>query len=409
MKIAIYCNNLNQLNFFLRFVDTIESHGDQLVFWSNRLSVILKARSCGQKAVLLSGYKQSCAGSLPSEFTEWTFEKRGLLSVEKSTKRVKRYSAAAIRFFDGQKPDMLWIWNGTNRTCQVLIDVCSQYNIQTLFFEIGNFPGKLFVDTHGVNCRSWYVCYRNKLRDCDIDLQGFRDWKSHYIASKIVSHIVPQAKRISLFNYSYLEDLLGFWLCGAITDEFLDPIGKTIDFLKRRFFSLPLDEFLPEKNSGFLFFPLQVSTDSQILWNCDVSQEAALRMASSLAINEGRVLVVKLHPAEPHWSALNEVIQLRDELGFKLVGGNTFSFLQHCGRVVTINSTVGLEALLLRKPVQIIGRALYDGFDDLDIAIYLQQYLIDIDCFSSEPITAEQFKIIFERISLADLLPQRDD
>lgn len=404
MKIAVYCNNLNQLNFFLRFVDAVESNGHQLIFWSNRLSVIFKARACGEQAVLLSGYKQSCAELSPSEFTDWTFEKRGLLSVEKSAKRVKRYIASAVRFFDVQKLDMLWMWNGTNQTCQVLIDVGSQYNVRTLFFEIGNFPGKLFVDSHGVNCRAWYASHYKELRDCGVDLQGFRDWKSDYIAAKLETHTVPQAKRLALFNYHYLEDLLGFWFCGAITVESLNPIGKTLDFLKRRFFSLPLDDFPPDKNSGYLFFPLQVSTDSQVLWNCDISQEDALRMAASLAIQEERILVVKPHPAEPHWSALDEVIQLRDELGFKLVGGNTFSFLQHCERVVTINSTVGLEALLLGKPVQVVGRALYDGFDELDMAIYLQKFLLDVDCFSSEAITDGQFEKILERITLTGLL-----
>jgi len=398
MKVAIYCNNLNQLSFFLRFVDALESNGHQLVFWSNRLSVVLTARSRGQKAVLLSGYAIGDTKCLSFDSKDWYREQRGLLPVEKSRKRVKRYIASAVKFIEKYKPDALWLWNGTNQTCQTLVDVCNSRKIQTLFFEIGNFPGKLFVDTQGVNCRSWYASHRNQLRDLAVDLQSFREWKSRYLASKLDSHIVPQAKRVSMFNYHYLEDLFGFWFCGAITVELLAPVWKTTDFIMRRFFQLPLDDFSPENSQGFIFFPLQVSTDSQVLWNCDLAQGDALRKVAGEADREGLILVVKPHPAEPHWSALSEIIALKNELGFKLVGGNTFLLLQHCSRVVTLNSTVGLEAMLLDKPVQILGQAHYDGFDELDMAIYLQNYLLDIDCFSDEDIIEEQFDEIMQRV-----------
>jgi len=400
MKIAIYCNNLNQLKFFLRFIPIITSRNIEAIFWSNRLSVVLTARSNGQNAVLLSGYQYSHDGCLSFDSKDWHRGQRGLLPVEQSRKRVKRYIASAVKFIEKYKPDALWLWNGTNQTCQTLVDVCSSRKIQTLFFEIGNFPGKLFVDTQGVNYRSWYASHRNQLRDFAVDLQGFREWKSRYLASKFETHTVPQAKRVSMFNYHYLEDLFGFWFCGAITVESLAPVWKTIDFLKRLLFQLPMDEFLPEKKPDFIFFPLQVSTDSQVLWNCDLSQRDALRKVAGDADREGLILVVKPHPAEPHWSALGEIIDLKNELGFKLVGGNTFSYLRHCSRVVTLNSTVGLEAMLLDKPVQILGRAYYDGFDELDMAIYLQNYLLNIDCFSDENITTIQLNEILERVKL---------
>ncbi len=400
MKISIYCNNFNQLKFFLRFLPIFASRGNQPTFWSNRLSVVLKARSCGQEAVLLSGYRHSQDECLSFDPKDWYREQRGLLSAEQSKKRVKRYIASAVHFIEKYKPDTLWLWNGTNQTCQTLVDVCSNHNIKPLFFEIGNFPGKLFVDTRGVNCRSWYASHRNQLRDSDVDLPAFREWKSRYLASKLDSHNVPQAKRVNLFNYHYLEDLFGFWFCGAITVESLAPVWKTVDFFKRRFYQLSLDEFSPDKNTAFLFFPLQVSTDSQVLWNCDISQADALRRVANDADREGLILVVKPHPAEPHWSALAEIIALKDELDFKLVGGNVFSFLQHCNRVVTLNSTVGLEAMLLGKLVQVLGRAHYDGLDELDMAIYIQNYLLDIDCFTDENITESQLDKILERAKL---------
>ena len=399
MKIAIYCHNLNQLHFFLRFLHIFKQKKHEFVFWSNRLSVISKAWSRGCEVVLLSGYKYGNDNCLTSTVEEWYKTDSGLVSPQVSEKLVKRYVAAADRFFEKYQPDMLWIWNGSNLTCKTLVDVGKNHGIsRTLFFEIGNFPGKLFVDTQGVNCRSWYAAHRDQLRETVVDMPAFREWKADYLKRKTNAHVVPQAKNITRFNFNYLFDLFGFWFLGAITVEKLTPVWKTVDFFKRRFFKIPYDDFSPEQNPGFVFFPLQVSTDSQVLWNCDVSQSEALRKVASNAKYEGKILVVKPHPAEPHFLPLKEIAFLKKELNFKLVNGNTFNYLKHCSCVVTLNSTVGLEALLLNKPVEIVGRAHYAGADELDLAVYTQKYLLDIDFFSNVPISVGQFEIILERL-----------
>jgi hypothetical protein len=56
--------------------------------------------------------------------------------------------------------------------------------------------------------------------------------------------------------------------------------------------------------------------------------------------------------------------------------------------------------MLLNKPVQIIGRSHYEGADELDLAVYIQRYLLDIDFFSKESITDEQFGKILGRLKL---------
>ena len=400
MNIAIYCNTLNQLHFFLRFIPIFNQQNHTVIFWSNRLSVFSKARSTGCEAELLAGFTYGNDDCLTSTTEEWYKPDRGLVPPQVSKKRVKRYIAAADRFFKKYQPDMFWIWNGSNQTCQTLVDVAKKHDIdQTLFFDIGNFPGKLFVDTQGINCRSWYASHRDQLRETVVDMDAFREWKADYLMRKMSAHVVPQARSISRFNLNYLLDLFGFWFCGAITVEKLAPVWKTVDFFKRRFFKIPYDDFSPEQNSGFVFFPLQVSTDSQVLWNCDVSQYEALRKVASNAKYEGKILVVKPHPAEPHFLPLKEIAFLKKELNFKLVNGNTFNYLKHCSRVVTLNSTVGLEAFLLNKPVEIVGRAHYAGADELDLAIYIQKYLLDIDFFAEEPITEGQIKKIMDRLS----------
>lgn len=399
--IAFFCNNLYQLHFFLRLSPRIKDRGVDIVFLSNRLSVVLAARRYGEVAVLFQGYSQRGTGSIAAD-RERTFEVcKGILSAEQAQRCAKRSEAAALYFFKKYRPNQLWLWNGSNIVRQTLVDVGRRLGIKSLFFEFGNFPGKIFVDTEGVNCRSWYARHRDEMKKVPVDLDSFRTWKLSYVESKIQQHFVPQANFASRFNFSFALDLAGFWLFGGISPEPARPLWRTIDFLRRRFSRITFDLFNPKENPGYLFFPLQVSTDSQILWNSDISQVEALQCAADISKKEGKDLIVKLHPAEPHWSAISDVLHKRKILGFKLVTGNTFDLLQYCSRVVTINSTVGLEALIIGKPVKILGKSHYEGFDEKEIAIYIQKYLIDIDFFSNQILSDDQLEAIFSRASNA--------
>lgn len=399
MKIAVYCNNLSQFRFFLRFSSIFKKRSWKIIFWSNRLSVVWEARRKGEEAAFFRGFRRQGSSALADD-GERTFEVRqGVLTTGAARRCVRRSRAASSRFFQKYMPEQLWLWNGCNLVRQSLVSEGRRLGIQPIFFEVGNFPGKLFVDREGVNCRSWYARHRKELINNSVDLDAFNEWKGSYLELKRQQHTVPQARMVNRFNLSFAYDLMGFWMLGAITSAPPRPFWRTVDFLQRRLHEIPLDYFEPEQEPGYLFFPLQVSTDSQILWNSDISQAEALAKGAEMAKNEGRVLVVKPHPAEPHWEAIREILQLKRRLHYKLVGGNTFDLLQHCSRVITLNSTVGLEAMLIGKPVEVLGRAHYAGFNESDLARYLQQYLLDIDFFSSAPISESQLDGILARVN----------
>ena len=367
-----------------------------MVFWSNRLSVVLKARKYNYKAELLKG--RFSEESTLSDDLESAFEVQyGFLTLVQAKRCRQRAETAARILFRKHNPDFIFFWNGCNLIRQTLIAICSDLGASPLYFEVGNFPGKLFVDCEGVNSRSWYARHRDELRTWDIDRDSFEKWKKTFLKAKLQKHEVPQTHMSLNFNKQFFYDLIGFWFMGAIPSDPPCPFWRTFDFIKRKCHRIPLDNFVPEHNRDYLLFPLQVSTDSQVLWNSDISQVEALRRAAESAKKEGKLLVVKPHPAEPHWAALREILHLKAELGFKLVGGNTFQLLEHCDRVITLNSTVGLEALLLGKPVETLGRAHYDGFDELDLAIYIQKYLLNIDFFSNQPISESQLDAILSR------------
>ena len=52
--------------------------------------------------------------------------------------------------------------------------------------------------------------------------------------------------------------------------------------------------------------------------------------------------------------------------------------------VITINSTVGMEAMIIGKPILILGDAIYSGFNQRRLATYIINYLLNIEYFSDD-------------------------
>ncbi len=114
-------------------------------------------------------------------------------------------------------------------------------------------------------------------------------------------------------------------------------------------------------------------------------------------------MVVKIHPAENSTRALtslrDELRELRKQHDIVLSDANTNDLISGAELVYTINSTVGLEAIILKRPVRILGRARYKPFatDHALLRAYVLGYLVDIDYFGSEDITAEQLTEVLKR------------
>ena len=87
-------------------------------------------------------------------------------------------------------------------------------------------------------------------------------------------------------------------------------------------------------------------------------------------------------------------------LNFYLVNQPTVSILKYCERVITINSTVGLEAMLMGKPVEFLGKSFYESLDKERMQNYIMSYLINIDFFGTANIKKSDIQIVLDRILL---------
>ncbi|MGH2844976.1 MAG: hypothetical protein ACRDL0_02955, partial [Thermoleophilaceae bacterium] len=114
----------------------------------------------------------------------------------------------------------------------------------------------------------------------------------------------------------------------------------------------------------YLYFPLHVVDDykiARVVPHC--ADQAAIVEQVAAALPYGHELVVKEHPMSIGRNPLGFLRRLRRIENVRLVDPHTSSheLIEASAGVVVISSTVGLEALLYRKPVLTLGRPFYAG------------------------------------------------
>ncbi|WP_237057853.1 capsule biosynthesis protein [Microbulbifer sediminum] len=125
-----------------------------------------------------------------------------------------------------------------------------------------------------------------------------------------------------------------------------------------------------ELSGRFYLFPLQTRDDFQLRTHSDLlSIENSIdEVISSFAANAEPTafLVIKHHPMDRgfcHYGRLIRTLAAQQGVKRRVIychDQHLPTLLDHARGVVTINSTVGISALLHRVPTKLLGRALYD-------------------------------------------------
>jgi len=240
-------------------------------------------------------------------------------------------------------------WNGLNGSRRVFVEAARHAGAYVVIFESAPLPGRLTIDLKGVN-------FANSLPR---NSQFYVDWQAanpqHLDAwTNVKQRIVP---RRSSGNNNVKQ-----LTCSDVTLE-----------------------------QPYIFVPLQVQTDTQIkvFGGCIKSIEEFVCLLDEYATDlpPGWVLRVKEHPSSPIPYRLDELIKNRS----RWIVDNTTDTVQlvkHSRAVVTVNSSVGLEALFFGKPVITIGQAFY-GFKGVALAI---QNGDDLQRLFADPVGGFEFK-----------------
>ena len=212
--------------------------------------------------------------------------------------------AAYFQYLKSARASALVIWNGLKFRQRIAIRAAADCSVLALVMENGLLPGMTTLDPRGVN-------FVNSVPRDPGFFRQFRD-------AEELSRPAVQAEK---------------------------------------------PEHMPER---YIFVPFQVNTDSQIVlfspWIADMYALVNVFLAAEQALGEDMPhIVMKTHP-----SCCENYAHLMSEIAYKskrlhlIDDGDTQSLIANADAVITINSTVGLEALLHNKPTLVLGQAFYN-------------------------------------------------
>ncbi|NRD72375.1 hypothetical protein HQQ94_03775 [Shewanella sp. VB17] len=201
-------------------------------------------------------------------------------------------------------PITIFIWNGYTGFCaNTLRNICQLKTIKSFYMERSLLKSGVFFDSEGVN--------------------GFSSLCNEVTKSELVQYNGSEQKHIKIK-------------------------GKLN--LTKNYFS--------SKWNKILFLPLQVQSDTNIILfshNVKTMRELVLTILNS--IPNDTLLVIRHHPEEVEQ-------QLNLPLANNILYSNDESlnyWISVSDLVVTINSTVGFEALISGRPVLTFGKSIYSG------------------------------------------------
>ncbi len=223
--------------------------------------------------------------------------------------RYEMRARTALSKFRAAKLTSAVTWNGQIGDPAIVAFALRQLQVPTLFAELSPFKGRYFLDHIGVNGASSLQAVRPE------DLDPYEDEEQLY--SQLRKNYLGRRTSTSALN---------------------DP------------------KDLPQT---FIFAPLQVPTDTQILLHGGGIRRHSeyLDILRQVLPNlpRGVTLVVKPHPMAPYPAAY-----LRDTIGRDIFVASDYEardLLERCAGIVTVNSSIGVDGFLFDKPVIAIGNA----------------------------------------------------
>jgi hypothetical protein len=138
----------------------------------------------------------------------------------------------------------------------------------------------------------------------------------------------------------------------------------------------------------FIYFPLHYPKDSQLtLRGKPFLNQLSIVETVSRYVPYPYILLVKEHPHARGWYPAWEIKKMNSLPNVKLIHPftNSHELIPHAKAIVAINSSVGYEAILYKKPVIAMGRSFYRGQDvtiDVGSLYELEDAFERIDSFT---------------------------
>ncbi len=383
--VVFYIEEIERARFFIRF----EFHNNiKSLFITNNLTVYLYLKYKCKNICLLNISNESHITEIPN-LNNTIERKLGYCSKENGDKLYLSVYNSLVNLKNEYEIKCIFIWNGNKIGDYACKYFSQKNNIKTLFFEISNIPGKIFVDEEGTNKNSSLFLNPEKIDKLNYNENEYQNWKKEYLKIKTGNFILPQSKKRNklLALISILISYIGILTGISVKNFCLWSKLKELNVFKvNNYILLKATNNIDTKNlKGYVFVPLQVENDTQVIINSKVSLKTLIDYAINYAKKEKLKLLIKPHPAERNNTILKYINNLAGD-DIIVTNSNTFELIQNARIVITINSTVGLEALILNKYVIFLGDTFYKNFDQERLKKYLLKYLINIEYFSNDKV-----------------------
>lgn len=265
--------------------------------------------------------------------------KRVLLSKLKRELYRRQYNWSR-RLFQRNPSTAAIVWNGRTSTRLAFAKGARHSGAPTLFLERAPLPGKVTLDPKGIN-------FANSVPR---DLRFFMDW-----ANEDPARATAEWKRLGT--------------------------RLTARRSSRSDVTQASEPTLP--STPFLFCPLQVPGDTQIKqfsgWVESIDNQLDAMAKAAALLPENWHLRVKEHPSSR--VAFGEKLGLlSDASDGRFVVDNasdTFAQVEASQGVVTVNSSVGLQAFFYDRPVLVLGQAFF-GIEGLTTVAPSEEEMIDL-------------------------------
>lgn len=272
------------------------------------------------------------------------------------------------RYISNNKNAIYFFYNDLRWDHSFAIELCKKYNCKYFVFERGVFrPHTTTMDTQGVNANSLFRSLKMSANAID-DKIFFKKRKE-------------RSSKFSFFCYFFKKRLNLLFMNKSLKRIYSNSQGKGFRDYSLLLMKSNKKKVLSDIKSPYIFVPLQLSNDTQTLINSSFSstQDFINKVTNdylSSTICLDKKLVFKIHPMD---------VDSYDFHPDVLVSTNdTGVLVSNSELCVTINSTVGFEAMFSKKVI-CLGDSFYTEhgyvksakeniFTDIDATVASKEY-----------------------------------
>ncbi len=297
--------------------------------------------------------------------------KRNILKKRTANKELvmyKRYMYVIDQYIRNNSIDVICLFNGYHWIDQVTKYIATKYGLQIRYFEDGLFrPYTITYDSKGINANASVPKDPAYYDGIQVNDERLKTYLFHPENAEMKHRTKESLLKVALIK---LISMLGavFGLNPRLYDH-INFWEASKYFITKKLFS-SREEDLIDWPKEYVFVPFQVSRDSQIFYNSPniKTMETLLRVTEQAvkSINEKEnrniKVIIKEHPEDMSRNNYHELKQAykQDDTVIFVKKFNVHKLIKRAIAVITINSTVGIEALAHHKRVITLGDSLYN-------------------------------------------------